>query len=125
MAGVFRPATGGSPKESSLLHGAWRPQNALILPWKKIRKNTKLRACLYIIYIFHYISQAFKEHTATAVGRIGFSARRSGFLWIRGSKVDFRSGGLTSFATLGGKTQKWKMDSVVIFCEQIGISVFF
>ena len=23
---------------------------------------------------------------------------------------------------LGGKTQKWKMDSVVIFCEEMGFS---
>jgi len=29
------------------------------------------------------------------------------------------------FSMLGGKTQKWKMDSVVIFCEQMGFSDFF
>ena len=26
---------------------------------------------------------------------------------------------------LGGKTQKWKMDSLVIFCEEMGFSDFF
>ena len=35
-------------------------------------------------------------------------------------EVGFRSGGC--FSMLGGKTQKWKMDSVVIFCEQMGFS---
>ena len=47
-----------------------------------------------------------------------------GILWIRGSKVGFRSGGLTSFATLGGKTQKWKMDSVVIFANRWEFQIF-